>query len=84
MSILTWIFVGLVSGWLASIVMKGSGYGLIGDIIIGIVGALVGGWLSQNVLGLGVGVSGFNLSSILVAFGGAVVVLFLLRVLKKK
>ena len=48
MDILTWIIVGLVAGVLASLVMGGSGYGLIGDIIIGIVGAFVGGWIFQK------------------------------------
>ena len=45
MTILTWIIVGLIAGVLASLVMGGTGYGLIGDIIIGIVGAFVGGWI---------------------------------------
>ncbi|MEI8131823.1 MAG: GlsB/YeaQ/YmgE family stress response membrane protein [Leptolinea sp.] len=84
MGLLSWILVGLIAGWLTGKVMKGSGYGLLGDIIIGVVGAMVGGWLSESVLGLGVGVSGFNLTSILVAFGGALVVLFILRTLNKR
>jgi uncharacterized membrane protein YeaQ/YmgE (transglycosylase-associated protein family) len=83
MSILSWIVVGLIAGWLAGLVMKGSGFGLLGDIIIGVVGALVGGWLAESVLKLGVSVNGFNLTSILVAFGGAVVVLFVLRLLRR-
>ena len=83
MGLLSWIVVGLIAGWLAGKVMKGSGFGLLGDIIVGVVGALVGGWLSESVLGLGVGVSGFNLTSILIAFLGAVVVLFVLRLLRR-
>lgn len=83
MSILSWIVVGLIAGWLAGFVMKGSGFGLLGNIIIGVIGALVGGWLSESVLKLGVSVNGFNLTSILVAFGGAVVVLFVLRLLRR-
>ena len=83
MGLLSWIVVGLIAGWLAGKVMKGSGFGLLGDIIIGVVGALVGGWLADSLLGLGVGVTGFNLTSILVAFCGAVVVLFVLRILRK-
>jgi uncharacterized membrane protein YeaQ/YmgE (transglycosylase-associated protein family) len=83
MGILSWIVVGLIAGWLAGTVMKGSGFGLLGDIIIGIVGALVGGWLSESVFGWGVGVSGFNLTSIFIAFLGAVVVLFVLRLLRR-
>jgi Predicted membrane protein len=80
MSILTWIIVGLVAGVLASIVMGGTGYGLIGDIIIGIVGAFVGGWIFRA-LGTGAPFAGLG-GVIFVAFIGAVVLLFLLRLLR--
>lgn len=83
MGILSWIVVGLIAGWLAGRVMKGGGYGLIGDIIIGIVGGLLGGWISTE-LGLGAGISGINLESIVVAFLGAVVLLALLRAVSRK
>ncbi len=42
---LTWLVIGLIAGWLAGLVMKGSGYGLVGDIVVGILGAVVGAWL---------------------------------------
>ena len=74
MSILAWIVVGLVAGWLAGKVTRGSGFGLIGDIILGVVGALVGGFLATNVFGLGDVVSGINLTTLIVAFLGAVLV----------
>ncbi len=77
MGILSWIVVGLIAGWLAGLVMKG-GYGLIGDIILGIVGALLGGWLASNFFGLG-GVTGINVESIIIAFVGAVIILFAVR-----
>jgi uncharacterized membrane protein YeaQ/YmgE (transglycosylase-associated protein family) len=77
MGILSWIVVGLIAGWLAGMVMKG-GYGLIGDIILGILGALLGGWLASNFFGLG-GVSGINIESIIIAFVGAVIILFGVR-----
>jgi uncharacterized membrane protein YeaQ/YmgE (transglycosylase-associated protein family) len=80
MSILTWLIVGLVAGVLASIVMGGTGYGLIGDIIIGIVGAFVGGWIFRE-LGTSVPFGGLG-GVIFVAFIGAVVLLFLLRLLR--
>jgi uncharacterized membrane protein YeaQ/YmgE (transglycosylase-associated protein family) len=80
MSILTWLIVGLVAGVLASIVMGGTGYGLIGDIIIGIIGAFVGGWIFRE-LGTGVPFAGLG-GVIFVAFIGAVVLLFLLRLLR--
>ena len=79
MDILLWIVLGLVAGFLASVVMRGGGYGLIGDIIVGIVGALLGGWLF-SLLGAG-GVTGFNLWSIFVAFVGACLLIALLRLL---
>jgi len=80
MSLLTWIIVGLVAGTLASIVV-GSGYGLIGDIIIGIVGAFVGEWLFSK---MGVHSPwGGLVGVIFTAFIGAVVLLFLLRLLRR-
>ncbi len=79
MGILSWIVVGLIAGWLASVVVRGGGYGLIGDIIVGIIGALLGGWLAGSVLHIDAGVTGINLTTILVAFGGAVVLLIVLR-----
>ena len=82
MGILSWIIVGLIAGWLAGMVMKGGGYGLVGDIIIGIVGGLLGGWLATSVLHIGAGVSGINLESILVAFFGAIVLLVGIRLLR--
>ncbi len=81
MSFLTWIIVGLIAGVLASIVMGGTGYGLIGDIIIGIVGAFVGGWLFYK---MGVNSPFGGLAGVIfTAFIGAVVLLFLLRLLRR-
>ncbi len=70
MSILSWIVVGLIAGWLAGKVMRTGGYGLVGDIIVGVVGGLLGGWLATSVLKIGAEVNGINLESILVAFLG--------------
>jgi uncharacterized membrane protein YeaQ/YmgE (transglycosylase-associated protein family) len=81
MGILSWIIVGLIAGWLAGMVMRGGGYGLIGDIIIGVVGGLLGGWIATSLLHIGADVNGINLESILVAFAGAVILLVLLRLL---
>jgi len=80
--ILTWIIVGAIAGWLASLIIKG-GFGLIGNIVIGIIGAFLGGWLSTTILNLPYGVTGFDLTSVLVATGGAVVVLFVLSLIKR-
>ena len=80
MGILSWIVVGLIAGWLAGLVMRGGGFGLIGDIIVGVVGGLLGGWIATSFLHIG-GISGINLTSILTAFGGAVVLLLVIRLL---
>jgi len=81
MGILSWIVVGLIAGWLAGMVMRGGGYGLIGDIIVGVVGGLLGGWIATSLLHIGAGMNGINLESILVAFAGAMVLLIVLRLL---
>ena len=75
---LAWLIIGAVAGWLASVVMKtNSSQGLLLDIVVGIVGAFVGG-LVFNLFGAS-GVTGFNAYSLLVAFVGAVVLLGILR-----
>jgi uncharacterized membrane protein YeaQ/YmgE (transglycosylase-associated protein family) len=81
MDLLTWCIVGLVAGVLASLVMGGTGYGIIGDIIIGIVGAFVGGWLFR-MMGVSVPLAGLP-GTILVAFIGAVVLLFIIRLIRR-
>lgn len=78
MSILAWIVVGLIAGWLAGQVMKGGGYGLIGDIVVGVVGAVLGGFLAGSLFG-GDYLSGINLQTLLVAFIGAVILIAILR-----
>ncbi len=81
MGILSWIVVGLIAGFLAGLVVKGGGYGLIGNIIVGVIGGLLGGWIATRFFDVGDPMSGINLESILIAFAGAVVLLFLLRLL---
>ena len=78
-SLLVWLFVGLEAGFLASLVM-GGGFGLLGDILIGIVGAFVGGWLFST-LGVNSPFAGLP-GQIFVAFIGAVVLLFILRLFR--
>ncbi len=75
MSIIGWLILGLIAGFIASKLYTGSGQGLVLNIVLGVVGAFVGGFLF-DVLG-GVGVTGFNLYSMVVAILGAVVVLWL-------
>ncbi len=82
LGILTWIIVGAIAGWLASMI-AGGGLGLIGNIILGIVGAFVGGWLAGEIFNLPYHVTGFNLTSVLVATGGAVLVLFIVNLVRR-
>ncbi len=81
MGILSWIIVGLIAGWLADAVMKSSGRGVLFNIILGIVGALVGGFIASAVFGAENAISGINITSLLVAFLGAVVVIAIVRAL---
>jgi uncharacterized membrane protein YeaQ/YmgE (transglycosylase-associated protein family) len=81
MGLLAWIIVGLIAGWLTGLVMKGGGYGVVGDIILGIVGALIGGFLASAVLGIPDAINGINATSIIVAFIGAVILVAILRLL---
>src|SRR5215472_2652581 len=74
--IIAWLVVGLIAGFLASMVMRGGGYGIIGDIIVGIVGAFIGGLLA-NVLFPSVAFGFWG--SIVVAFIGAVILLAIVR-----
>ena len=79
-TLIWWIIIGLIAGWLAGKVMKGGGFGVGMDIVIGMVGAVIGGWIF-NLLGIypGLGMIG----SILVAFVGAVILLWLVRLFRK-
>jgi uncharacterized membrane protein YeaQ/YmgE (transglycosylase-associated protein family) len=75
MSIIGWLILGLIAGFIASKIVNKQGEGVILDIVLGIVGALVGGFLFTR-LG-GVGITGFNLYSMLVAIVGAIIVLII-------
>lgn len=79
MSLIAWLVVGAIAGWLASLVMKTNReQGLIMDIIVGIVGAFIGGFVF-DLLNIGGDVTGFNVVSIIVAFIGAIILLAILR-----
>jgi uncharacterized membrane protein YeaQ/YmgE (transglycosylase-associated protein family) len=84
MSILAWLVVGLIAGFFASRVMGGGGYGLIGDIIVGVVGALIGGWLATTLLNMPNPVNGINIGTIIVAFVGAVILIAILRLFSRR
>jgi uncharacterized membrane protein YeaQ/YmgE (transglycosylase-associated protein family) len=79
-SILIVLLVGAIAGWLAGLIVRGAGFGLIGDIIIGIVGALVAHWLFPKIgIRLGAGI----LRSILDATVGAVILLLIIRLIRR-
>jgi uncharacterized membrane protein YeaQ/YmgE (transglycosylase-associated protein family) len=78
--IIAWLIIGAIAGWLAGLLVKGGGFGLLGDIVIGIIGAFIGGWLI-GMLHISIGF-GF-IDSILTATLGAVVLLLLVRLIKR-
>jgi uncharacterized membrane protein YeaQ/YmgE (transglycosylase-associated protein family) len=78
--LLWWIIIGLIAGFLAGKVMKGGGFGVLMDIVIGMIGGVIGGWLFGM---LGIFPGGGLIGSILVAFVGACILLGLVRLIKK-
>jgi uncharacterized membrane protein YeaQ/YmgE (transglycosylase-associated protein family) len=79
MTLVVWLVLGLIAGFLASVLMGAGGYGLIGDIVVGILGSIIGGWLATQFLGLDV--TGLNLTSVLIAVGGAIILIVIFRAL---
>jgi len=80
MNLLWFLIVGLIAGWLAGLLVKGGGFGLVGDLVVGVVGAFLGGFLFST---LGVSAGGGLIGSIIVATIGAVVLLFIVRFIKR-
>ena len=81
MGLLARLVVGLMAGWLANMLMRGGGGNIVTDIIVGIIGALVGGFLAGALFGVPNAVNGINLTSIVIAFLGAVVAIAIVRAL---
>ena len=79
-SLIWFLLIGLVAGWLAGQIMEGGGYGVIGDLVVGVIGALLGGWIFQ-MLGF---YEGGLLASLIVATLGAIIFLAILRVVKRR
>lgn len=79
MGILSFLLLGLIAGFLASVVMKGGGYGIVGDIIVGVIGAFIGGFLFSTLLGRPNPVNNLDIGSIFVAFVGACILIAILR-----
>lgn len=80
MSILLWIILGAIAGWVASMITN-TNNGLLMDIVVGIIGAVIGGWI-MNSLG-SAGTTGFNLWSLIVAILGAVVLLVIVKAVRR-
>ena len=80
MSFLWFLVVGVVAGWLAGVLVKGGGFGVIGDLVVGVIGAFLGGWLFTA---FGASAGGGLLGSIVVATIGAVVLLLIVRLIKR-
>ena len=79
MSILVWIIAGIVAGWLAGVIVQGTGFGLLGDLLVGLVGGVIGGWLA-GALGLQ---AGSLIGQIVVAALGGVVLVLLVRMIRR-
>ena len=77
MTIIAWLIVGLLAGWIANMIMSSGRGGFLADMLLGIVGAFVGGFIGSLLFGSDV--TGFNLSSILLAILGAIVVVAIYR-----
>ena len=77
-TLIWFLLIGLIAGWLAGKVMKG-GFGLVGDMIVGVIGALLGGWLFGQ---LGISAGGL-IGAIITAFVGAVILIALLRLIRR-
>jgi uncharacterized membrane protein YeaQ/YmgE (transglycosylase-associated protein family) len=76
------LLIGGIAGWLAGLVVRGFGFGILGNIVVGIVGAFLGSWLFPR-LGVNLNLGGGMLGSILFAFIGAVILLLLIRLIKR-
>lgn len=83
MGFISWIIVGALAGWIASMIMdKDAQMGALANIVVGIIGGFLGGWV-LGLFGIG-GMSGFNITSIITAIVGAVILLAIVGVVKKK
>jgi len=81
--LITTIIMGILAGWITGLLMRGSGYGIIWDLVLGVVGAIVGGWLTSIFLGVDL-TGGFNLTTLIVSVIGAVVVVLIYRLLTRR
>ena len=80
MEFIWFLLIGLIAGWLAGMLVKGGGFGVVGDMIVGVLGAFIGGFLFTR---LGVSSGGGMIGSIIVATIGAIILIFILRLIKR-
>ncbi len=80
MELLYFLLIGLIAGWLAGLLVKGGGFGVVGDMVMGVLGAFLGGFLFRS---LGLSAGGGMLGSIIVATIGAIVLILLLRLIRR-
>ena len=78
-SLIIFLVIGAIAGWLAGQIMKGGGFGLVGDIIVGVIGSVIGGWLF-GILGIGIG---GLIGSIIAADVGAIILIAIIRAIKR-
>lgn len=83
MGLIASIIIGLLAGWLAGLLMKGGGYGFIGDLVLGLLGSVVGGWLGGMLLGVDL-TSGFNLTTLVTSIVGAVIIIAIYRLITRR
>lgn len=76
-----WLIIGGIAGWLAGRLMRGAGFGMIGDIILGVVGGLIGGWCAGA---LGIHIGGGIIASLITATAGAVLLIFVVRLIRRR
>ena len=84
MGIIAWLILGLIAGFLASQVMRGGGYGVVGDIVVGVIGAIIGGFVFALLTGNPNPVNNLDLGSIFVAFVGACILIAILRAVSSR
>jgi len=80
MGLIIWLIVGAVAGWLAGLIVRGYGFGLIGNIVVGIVGALIAGWLLPR---LGIAIGGGTIGEVITAVIGAVILLLVIGLIRR-
>ena len=83
MGIIATIVIGIAAGWITGKLMRGSGYGVLWDLALGIVGAIVGGWLASLIFGVDL-TTGINLTTLVVAVIGSVIVVLLYRLVTRR